>query len=121
MWDRSLVVPLLVLAGSLMSSISGQLTGCQRGEGNWALSPIMQRDRPAGALVVTSRCPRTTRKGSPVPKDFHLGLHHICSWATSPTQSPGRARFEGGETDFPSGEKESVAIFFNLHKLQNPE
>lgn len=114
MWAHSLVIPLLVLAG--LHHVCNQLRVdrlSERGRGNWALSPIMQRDSLAHSPGGNCQEPTSSKRGQSHSQGFS-----VSAYATFVTGPPAQSNYLAmpdsrveRQTSLLS-EKESVAIFF---------
>lgn len=94
----------------------------ERGRENWALSPIMQWDSPAPSPGGNCQVPKNSKRGQSHAQGFPVSA--CVTFVTGPpAQSHDLAMPDSRVERHTSllGEKESAAIFFNLHKLQNPE
>lgn len=112
---RSLAVLLLVLAG--LPHVCSQ----RRRGGTGPFLPSCSGTAQLLPLVVTARSQEQQERAVPCPRISRLTC--VTFVTGPPAQSHDLAMPDSGVERQTSllGEKESAAIFFNLHKLQSPE
>lgn len=118
MWARSLaVLPLGSWAPSCLQSAESYRLS-ERGRGNWALSPIMQRDSPAHSPGGNCQVPKRSERGQSHAQGFSVSV--CATFVTGPPAQSNHLAMPDSRVERQASllsEKESVAIFWPFTQM----